>query len=105
MEHEPLPATIAEVIDAYLRRGDLQVEILGRGAAWLDTGTVDSLMNASQFIQVIEKRQGLKVCCPEEIAWRNHWIDDDALRTLAEPLGKNGYGRYLLDLLEHGSPA
>ena len=73
--------------------------------AWLDTGTHDSLMEAAGFVETIEKRQGLKVCCPEEIAWRNGWIDDAQVRALAEPLGKNGYGQYLFELLEHGSPS
>ncbi len=70
--------------------------------AWLDTGTHDSLIEAASFVETIEKRQGLKVCCPEEIAWRNGWIDDAALRAMAEPLSKNGYGQYLFELLEHG---
>ena len=78
---------------------------LGRGMAWLDTGTHDSLMEAAGFVETIEKRQGLKVCCPEEIAWRNDWISDTELRTMAEPLAKNGYGQYLFELLEHGSPS
>jgi glucose-1-phosphate thymidylyltransferase len=71
---------------------------MGRGDAWLDTGTHDSLLEAGQFIQSLEKRQGLKICCPEEIAWRNGWIDDTQLERLAAPLAKSGYGRYLLDL-------
>ena len=105
---EPSPRGELEITDlnkCYLDQGQLELFQLGRGMAWLDTGTHDSLMEAGSFVETIEKRQGLKVCCPEEIAWRNHWIDDEALRALAEPLGKNGYGRYLLDLLEHGSPA
>ena len=89
----------------YLGEGQLSVKRMGRGYAWLDTGTHDSLMEAAGFVETIEKRQGLKVCCPEEIAWRNHWIDDAQVRVLAEPLSKNGYGQYLLELLEHGSPA
>ena len=72
--------------------------MMGRGDAWLDTGTHDSLIEAGQFIQSLEKRQGLKICCPEEIAWRNGWIDDVALEALARPLVKSGYGDYLLDL-------
>ena len=96
---------ITDLIRRYLEQGQLELMLLGRGMAWLDTGTHDSLMEAGSFVETIEKRQGLKVCCPEEIAWRNRWIDEDALRALAEALGKNGYGRYLLDLLEHGSPA
>ena len=71
---------------------------MGRGDAWLDTGTHDSLLEAGQFIQSLEKRQGLKICCPEEIAWRNGWIDGDQLERLAAPLAKSGYGRYLLEL-------
>ena len=89
----------------YLQRGELELVQLGRGMAWLDTGTHDSLMEAGSFVETIEKRQGLKVCCPEEIAWRNGWIDDAQVRRLAEPMTKNGYGRYLMELLEHGSPA
>ena len=73
--------------------------------AWLDSGTHDSLMEAAGFVETFEKRQGLKVCCPEEIAWRNRWIDDQQMLALAQPLSKNGYGQYLLELLEHGSPA
>ena len=105
---EPSPRGELEITDlnrCYLEQGQLELQQLGRGMAWLDTGTHDSLMEAGSFVETIEKRQGLKVCCPEEIAWRNHWIDNEALRALAEPLGKNSYGRYLLDLLEHGSPA
>ena len=72
---------------------------MGRGHAWLDTGTHESWLEASQFIQTIEKRQGLKVACPEEIAWRSGWINDQALEQLARPLAKSGYGQYLLDIL------
>ena len=75
---------------------------MGRGYAWLDTGTHESLVEASMYIETVEKRQGLRVCCPEEIAYFNDWIDDDQLRELAQPLAKNGYGQYLLGLLEHG---
>jgi glucose-1-phosphate thymidylyltransferase len=78
------------------------VETLGRGHAWLDTGTHQSLLEASNFIGTIEARQGLRVCCPEEIAWSNGWIDDAQLRALAEPLAKNGYGEYLLSLTTRG---
>ena len=89
---------ITDVNATYLRQGQLQVEIMGRGYAWLDTGTHDSLMEAGQFIATLEKRQGLKVACPEEIAWRNGWIDTAQLEALAQPLAKNGYGQYLLRL-------
>jgi glucose-1-phosphate thymidylyltransferase len=90
---------ITDVNAAYLRQGQLAVEIMGRGYAWLDTGTHDSLMEAGQFIATLEKRQGLKVSCPEEIAWRSGWIDSAQLQALAQPLAKNGYGQYLLRLL------
>ena len=90
---------ITDVNAAYLHQGQLHVEIMGRGYAWLDTGTHDSLMEAGQFIATLEKRQGLKVACPEEIAWRNGWIDTAQLQALAQPLAKNGYGQYLLKLL------
>jgi glucose-1-phosphate thymidylyltransferase len=90
---------ITDVNATYLSQGQLQVEIMGRGYAWLDTGTHDSLMEAGQFIATLEKRQGLKVACPEEIAWRNGWIDSAQLQALAQPLAKNGYGQYLLKLL------
>jgi glucose-1-phosphate thymidylyltransferase len=105
---EPSPRGELEITDLnrlYLERGELELVQLGRGMAWLDTGTHDSLMEAAGFVETIEKRQGLKICCPEEIAWRNHWIDDAALRAMAEPLAKNGYGQYLFELLEHGSPS
>jgi glucose-1-phosphate thymidylyltransferase len=92
---------ITDVNRAYLESGTLQVEILGRGFAWLDTGTHESLQNASTFIEIVERRQGLKVACLEEIAFRMGYIGADQLRTLAEPMLKNDYGRYLLDLLEH----
>ena len=83
----------------YLKEGKLNVEVLGRGMAWLDTGTFDSLHDASSFIKIIENRQGLKVCCPEEVAWRNGWINDSQLLKLAEPLIKSGYGNYLISLI------
>ncbi|MDP2398585.1 MAG: glucose-1-phosphate thymidylyltransferase RfbA [Burkholderiales bacterium] len=89
---------ITDVNRCYLERGELDVMVMGRGHAWLDTGTHESLIDASLFISTIEKRQGLKVCCPEEIAWRSGWIDNDALLSLAQPLAKNGYGRYLMGL-------
>ncbi len=86
---------ITDINRLYLERGDLSVEIMGRGFAWLDTGTHESLMEASHFVATLEHRQGLKLCCPEEIAWRHGWIDDDQLLTLAEPLAKSSYGQYL----------
>ena len=91
---------ITDVNRHYLERGRLRVSTLGRGHAWLDTGTHESLLDAGQFIATLEKRQGLKVSCPEEIAWRHGWIDAAQLRRLAEPMRKNGYGQYLLRLLE-----
>ena len=90
---------ITDVNITYLQRGELTVEIMGRGMAWLDTGTHDSLLDAAQFIQTLETRQGLKVSCPEEIAWRAGWIDDGQLLKLAEPLTKNRYGQYLMELM------
>jgi glucose-1-phosphate thymidylyltransferase len=90
---------ITDVNKTYLERGQLTVELLGRGAAWLDTGTHDNLLAASQFIQTIEKRQGLKVACPEEIAYRMGYIDAAQLIKLAEPLLKSGYGQYLLEIM------
>ncbi|TCJ11713.1 glucose-1-phosphate thymidylyltransferase [Parasulfuritortus cantonensis] len=90
---------ITDVNMEYLRRGQLTVTDLGRGTAWLDTGTHEALLEASSFIETIERRQGLKVSCPEEIAWRNGWIGDDDIRRLAQPLAKNQYGQYLLELL------
>jgi glucose-1-phosphate thymidylyltransferase len=92
---------ITDLNRIYLERGQLKVEIMGRGMAWLDTGTHESLLEAGQFIEVIEKRQGLKVACPEEVAWRQKWISDVQLARLAEPLAKSRYGQYLLGLLEH----
>ena len=93
---------ITDLNRCYLDDGSLQLEKMGRGYAWLDTGTHESLVEASTFIETIEKRQGLRVCCPEEIAYFNGWIDAGQLRALAQPLAKNGYGQYLLGLLEHG---
>ena len=90
---------ITDVNKVYLQRGDLNVEVLRRGNAWLDTGTIDSLLQASHFIQVIEERQGLKIGCPEEIAWRMGWVDDAQLERLAIPLAKSGYGEYLRALI------
>lgn len=91
---------ITDVNNVYLANGELKVELMGRGTAWLDTGTHDSLLEACQFVQTIEHRQGLKMACPEEVAWRSGWIDDARLRELAVPLMKSGYGEYLVDLLE-----
>lgn len=91
---------ITDVNRAYLARGELNVELMGRGMAWLDTGTHESLLEAGQFIATIENRQGLKVACPEEIAYRKGYIDAAQLEKLAEPLKKNGYGRYLLSILD-----
>jgi glucose-1-phosphate thymidylyltransferase len=93
---------ITDVNDRYLRDGQLQVTVLDRGTAWLDTGTFASLMQASEYVRVIEERQGYKIGCVEEVAWRMGYIDDARLRELAGPLLKSGYGRYLLDLLEEG---
>ncbi|PWV57712.1 sugar phosphate nucleotidyltransferase, partial [Plasticicumulans acidivorans] len=90
---------ITDVNKIYLQRGDLNVELMGRGYAWLDTGTHDSLLDAANFIQVMQARQGLQIACPEEIAWRLGWIDAEHLERMARPLAKNGYGQYLLDLL------
>ena len=91
---------ITDVNREYLRRAALHMTLLGRGMAWLDTGTHESLHDASSFIETIEKRQGLKVACPEEVAWRMGFIDDEQVRRLAEPLTKNAYGRYLLAMLD-----
>jgi glucose-1-phosphate thymidylyltransferase len=92
---------ITDLNRLYLERDQLDVQTMGRGYAWLDTGTHESMLEASQFIYTIENRQGLKVACPEEIAWRNRWIDDAQLERLAQPLAKSGYGQYLLRLLQH----
>ncbi|MGB4069529.1 MAG: glucose-1-phosphate thymidylyltransferase RfbA [Nitrospira sp.] len=90
---------ITDLNRIYLEQGQLNVEVMGRGYAWLDTGTHESLLDASQFIATLENRQGLKVACPEEIAYRKQWIRADQLEALAQPLSKNSYGQYLLDLL------
>ncbi len=93
---------ITDLNRRYLDEGSLHLEKLGRGYAWLDTGTHQSLLEASNYIETIEARQGLRVCCPEEIAWNNGWISVDQLDALARPLAKNGYGQYLLSLAERG---
>jgi glucose-1-phosphate thymidylyltransferase len=96
---------ITDVIRHYLEAGELSVVALGRGHAWLDTGTHESLLEASHFIETLERRQGLKISCPEEIAWHNAWIDDTQLEALAAPLRNSGYGRYLISLLRNdGNP-
>ncbi|MEQ1638983.1 MAG: glucose-1-phosphate thymidylyltransferase RfbA [Methylococcales bacterium] len=94
---------ITTVNQTYLERGQLNVQIMQRGYAWLDTGTHDSLLEASQFISTLEHRQGLKIACPEEIAWRNGFISSEQVDKLAQPLAKNGYGQYLLRMLKEGS--
>jgi len=102
-EQKPSPRGELEITDLnrrYLQEGRLHVEELGRGFAWLDTGTHQSLLQAATFVETVEQRQGLKIGAPEEIAWRNGWIDDDQLRALAEPLAKTEYGRYLLRLVD-----
>lgn len=91
---------ITDINNVYLERGDLNVERLTRGTAWLDTGTTGSLLDAGLFIRVVEERQGLKIACPEEIVWRQGFIDDSQLAEIATPLKKSGYGKYLLDLLK-----
>ena len=90
---------ITDLIQQYLAEGNLKVQVMGRGMAWLDTGTCDSLHEASAYIRTLEHRQGLKVGCPEEVAWRQGWITDKLLEELAKPLSKSGYGDYLLEVL------
>ena len=104
---QPSPRGELEITDVnrvYLERGDLAVEKLGRGFAWLDTGTHQSLIDAGNYVRVMEDRQGTKICCPEEIAWRMGFITAQQLETLAQPLVKSGYGQYLLDVLRHDAP-
>ena len=90
---------ISDINNFYLKQGKLNVQILGRGTAWLDTGTIDSLHEASSYIRTLENRQGLKISCPEEIAWRNSWISNNDLEKLAKPISNSGYGKYLLRLI------
>lgn len=92
---------ITSINEEYMNRGKLKVEKLGRGMAWFDTGTHDALIETSSFVQTIEKRQGMQICCPEEIAFENGWITGAELKTLAEPLLKSDYGRFLMDLVEN----
>ncbi|MEX2288138.1 MAG: glucose-1-phosphate thymidylyltransferase RfbA [Planctomycetaceae bacterium] len=102
---KPSPRGELEITDvnrAYLRRGDLRVEVLGRGTAWLDTGTHESLLEAGTFVSVLESRQGLKVACPEEIAWRLGYIDFEQVQQLAQPMRNSSYGQYLLSLADNG---
>ena len=94
---------ITDLNQMYLEDGLLQVELMGRGMAWLDTGTCDSLNDAASYIRTLEHRQGLKVGCPEEVAWRQGWINAEQLEQLAQPLKKSGYGTYLQQLLEESS--
>ena len=95
---------ITDLNRLYLDDGELSVEIMGRGYAWLDTGTHASLLDAATYVRITEERQGLKICCPEEIAWRQGWIDDAGLEAIAAPLVKSGYGEYLMALLREGRP-
>ena len=97
---DELASEITSVNAAYLESGDLNVEILGRGSAWLDTGSFETLLQAGQFVQTLQARQGLSIACPEEVAWRNGWIDDSKLAEIGRTLEKNSYGQYLLRILE-----
>ena len=100
---EPSPRGELEITDLntrYLEQGLLELVRFGRGVAWLDTGTHESLIEAANFIEITEKRQGLKICCPEEVSWSNGWIDEDQLQRLGDALANNGYGNYLLELLK-----
>jgi glucose-1-phosphate thymidylyltransferase len=102
---KPSPRGELEITDlnrVYLEAGELSVELMGRGYAWLDTGTHGSLLDAANYVRITEERQGLKICCPEELAWRMGFIDDAKLQKIAEPLRKSGYGEYLIKLLERG---
>ncbi|MBO9670826.1 MAG: glucose-1-phosphate thymidylyltransferase RfbA [Sphingobium sp.] len=102
---KPSPRGELEITDlnrVYLEAGELNVELMGRGYAWLDTGTHGSLLDAANYVRITEERQGLKICCPEELAWRMGFIDDGQLLKIAEPLRKSGYGEYLVKLLERG---
>ena len=91
---------ITDINQIYFNKGNLNVQLMGRGTAWLDTGTIESLHEASSYIRTLEHRQGLKISCPEEIAWRNNWINDFQLENLAKPISKSGYGMYLMKLLD-----
>jgi glucose-1-phosphate thymidylyltransferase len=91
---------ITSVNEAFLESGELALQVMGRGFAWLDTGTYESLYDASSFIEVIEKRQGVQVACLEEIAWRKGWISDEDLLRLAEPMKRNRYGEYMINLVK-----
>jgi len=105
---KPSPRGELEITDLnrlYLEEGKMSVEIMGRGFAWLDTGTHASLLDAATYVRITEERQGLKICCPEEIAWRQGFISSDRLREIAEPLRKSGYGDYLLKVLDEAVPA
>ena len=105
-EVQPSPRGELEITDLnrmYLDAGNLDVELMGRGFAWLDTGTHASLLDAALYVRIVEERQGLKICCPEEIAWRQGFIDAEQLARIAEPLRKSGYGEYLLDQLAHAA--